>query len=177
MTHLADCLRLENEYVHCTRITWSKLEGLCVLLRRLAYPCRLIDLQPMFVCPPPVLSTIVSTISMPRITPCLCQFSSLGLITKTWQIMSSLTVRPCTMCGVLSTKHYAQCVNLVWGNKSCIPGTSNIMVSNINMSCARTEWFATHIGHTWAESMTRLCTLTATSRSSCRMSRDAMATN
>ncbi len=61
VTRLADCLGLENEYVHHTRITWSKLEGLCVLLRRLAYPCCLIDLQPMFARPPPVLSAIINT--------------------------------------------------------------------------------------------------------------------
>lgn len=30
------------------RIEWSSEEGLCILLRRLAYPCRLVDLQGLF---------------------------------------------------------------------------------------------------------------------------------
>ena len=41
-------LKLDEKYKSSTNLTWSGDEGLCILLRRLAYPNRLCDLVPMF---------------------------------------------------------------------------------------------------------------------------------
>lgn len=47
------------EFIKCPQgSTFNGLEGLCLLLRRLAYPCRLSDLIPMFGRSPPELSMI-----------------------------------------------------------------------------------------------------------------------
>ena len=40
LQRLATALQLDEEYCHKTGICWEQLEGLCVLLRRLAYPNR-----------------------------------------------------------------------------------------------------------------------------------------
>ena len=65
---LARLLRLEEEYVHTTRITWGKLEGLAILLRRLAYPNRLVDLTMLFGRDEPELSAIINTMICDIIT-------------------------------------------------------------------------------------------------------------
>ncbi len=45
---LAQMLALPNEYVGHNGIVWSPLEGTCMLLHRLCYPGRLVDLQLYF---------------------------------------------------------------------------------------------------------------------------------
>ena len=46
---MVKALRLQETYIHHSNaIKWSAEEGLCLLLRRLAYPSRLIDLVPLF---------------------------------------------------------------------------------------------------------------------------------
>lgn len=55
---LLDVLQIP-ELIKCPQGSlFNGLEGLCLLLRRLAYPCRLSDLIPMFGRPPPELSMI-----------------------------------------------------------------------------------------------------------------------
>ncbi len=41
-------LCLDEEYLSSTHLKWTSLEGLCVMLHRLAYPNRLSDLVPIF---------------------------------------------------------------------------------------------------------------------------------
>ena len=45
---LKDNLKLQDEYTGANGIKWTGIEGLCALLRRLAYPNRLMDLVPLF---------------------------------------------------------------------------------------------------------------------------------
>lgn len=45
---LCTSLRLRDEFVHVNKTTWTGLEGLCVVLRRLSYPCRFKDLRALF---------------------------------------------------------------------------------------------------------------------------------
>ena len=45
---LKTLLQIDDEYKSSTKLVWSGAEGLCILLRRLAYPNRLCDLVPMF---------------------------------------------------------------------------------------------------------------------------------
>ena len=47
---LAEALRLPNEFTGYQGTTCDSIEGLCLLLRRLAYPCRYVDLIPLFGC-------------------------------------------------------------------------------------------------------------------------------
>ena len=42
-------LKLPEKFTFINRTTWSSLEGLRVVLRRLSYPCRLVDLSELFV--------------------------------------------------------------------------------------------------------------------------------
>ena len=59
---LADALGLPETF-HCyQRTTARKVEGLCVLLRRLAFPCRYADMIPMFGRPVPELSLIANEV-------------------------------------------------------------------------------------------------------------------
>jgi len=45
---LAQALRLPDTFIGYQGTTCSSVEGLCLLLRRLAYPCRYVDLIPLF---------------------------------------------------------------------------------------------------------------------------------
>ncbi len=45
---LCSLLGVSDVYRSPTRTKWTGLEGLCVVLRRLSYPNRLIDLTPLF---------------------------------------------------------------------------------------------------------------------------------
>ena len=45
---LAEPLRLPNKFTGYQGTTCDSIEGLCLLLRRLAYPCRYVDLIPLF---------------------------------------------------------------------------------------------------------------------------------
>ena len=57
---LSEALHPPN-YFRCQQGTlWDGIEGLCIVLRRFAYPCRLSDLIPRFGCPVPELSMISS---------------------------------------------------------------------------------------------------------------------
>ena len=59
---LTDALGLPETF-HCyQRTTARKVEGLCVLLRRLAFPCRYADMIPMFGRPVPELSLIANEV-------------------------------------------------------------------------------------------------------------------
>ncbi len=46
--NLCDMLVMPPEYTSKLRLCWSNVEGLCTLLRRLAYPNRLSDMVPLF---------------------------------------------------------------------------------------------------------------------------------
>lgn len=59
---LADALRLPDTF-HCNqRTTADKLEGLCILLRRMSFPCRYSDMLARFGRPVPELSMISNTV-------------------------------------------------------------------------------------------------------------------
>ena len=45
---LAETLRLPNKFTGYQGTTCDSIEGLCLLLQRLAYPCRYVDLIPLF---------------------------------------------------------------------------------------------------------------------------------
>ena len=45
---LAEALRLPDKFTTYQGTTCDCIEGLCLLLRRLAYPCRYVDLIPLF---------------------------------------------------------------------------------------------------------------------------------
>ncbi len=60
LPRLLSALQLKSECRDdISRIRWEPLEGLCCLLCRLAYPNRLVDMQPLFGRSEPDLSTIV----------------------------------------------------------------------------------------------------------------------
>ena len=59
---LADVLGLPDVFRCPQRTTAKKLEGLCILLRRLAFPCRYADMMPMFNRPVPELSMITNEV-------------------------------------------------------------------------------------------------------------------
>ena len=48
IARLAQGLRLPDKFIGYQGTTCNNIEGLCLLLRRLAYPCRYIDLIPIF---------------------------------------------------------------------------------------------------------------------------------
>ena len=58
---LVEVLHLKDEYCSSTRLKWSGLEGLCILLCRLCYPNRLSDLVPLFGRHVTELSIIINT--------------------------------------------------------------------------------------------------------------------
>ena len=60
---LAKVLRLKPIYKASNGIKWDCIEGLAVLLRRLAYPCRLVDLIPQFGRHKSELSVMINTMS------------------------------------------------------------------------------------------------------------------
>ncbi len=45
---LCKCLAIPEHMYSKSRVTWTGIEGLCILLRRLAYPNHLCDLVPLF---------------------------------------------------------------------------------------------------------------------------------
>ena len=55
---LLDVLQLPDYFICDQRSVVSGLEGLCILLRRLCYPCRYSDMIPRFGLPVPVLSMV-----------------------------------------------------------------------------------------------------------------------
>ena len=59
---LAEVLGLPETFRCSQRIVANKLEGLCLLLRRTAYPCRYSDLIPRFGRPVPELSMITNCV-------------------------------------------------------------------------------------------------------------------
>jgi hypothetical protein len=60
LERLGLALKLDEEYCTPTRIKWGKMEGLCLLLRRLAYPNRLCDIEWIFGRHKTVLSTMLN---------------------------------------------------------------------------------------------------------------------
>ena len=60
---LAQALKIPESFVCKNGTVAGGMEGLCILLRRYAYPCRLSDLIPMFGRSVPELSEIVSEVS------------------------------------------------------------------------------------------------------------------
>ena len=95
---LADVLGLPDVFRCPQRITAKKLEGLCILLRRLAFPCRYADMMPTFNRPVPELSMITNEVldfifenhsnRMGWTSPQLCKPSSLRR-RNSWQRRST----------------------------------------------------------------------------------------
>ncbi|EDO28223.1 predicted protein [Nematostella vectensis] len=59
---LAETLGLPDFFKCTQRTVAGKIEGLCLVLRRMAYPCRLGDLIPVFGRPVPELSMIANCV-------------------------------------------------------------------------------------------------------------------
>ena len=59
---LAEALQILDSFTCYQRSVVSGMEGLCILLRRLAYPCRYSDITPRFVLPVPVLSMVCNDV-------------------------------------------------------------------------------------------------------------------
>ena len=59
---LAEALQIPDSFTCSQRSLVSGMEGLCILLRRLAYPCRYSDIIPRFGLPVPVLSMVCNDV-------------------------------------------------------------------------------------------------------------------
>ncbi len=59
---LLNCLNIPEKIVCCQRTTCTGLEGLCILLKRLAYPCRFTDMVGMFGRNPTEICLIFNTV-------------------------------------------------------------------------------------------------------------------
>ena len=59
---LAEALQIPDSFTCYQRSVVSGMEGLCILLRRLAYPCRYSDIIPRFGLPAPVLSMVCNDV-------------------------------------------------------------------------------------------------------------------
>ena len=59
---LAEALQIPDSFTCSQRSLVSGMEGLCKLLRRLAYPCRYSDIIPRFGLPVPVLSMVCNDV-------------------------------------------------------------------------------------------------------------------
>ena len=59
---LAEALQILDSFTCYQRSVVSSMEGLCILLRRLAYPCRYSDITPRFGLPVPVLSMVCNDV-------------------------------------------------------------------------------------------------------------------
>ena len=59
---LADILRIPQRFICEQRSICNGLTGLCMLLKRLSYPCRLGDMISRFARPVPVISMITNTV-------------------------------------------------------------------------------------------------------------------
>ena len=60
---LSEALRIPREFKCEQRSVCDGMEGLCMLLRRLAYPCRYSDLIPIFGRPVPEISMITTRVA------------------------------------------------------------------------------------------------------------------
>lgn len=60
--YLAHTLRLPDKFVCANRTAASREEGLCILLKRLAYPCRYVHIMPQFGRSPQELSLIANKV-------------------------------------------------------------------------------------------------------------------
>ena len=58
LPRLAEVLQIPDSFMCYQRTVSSGMEGLCILLRRLSYPCRFSDIIPRFGRPVPVLSMV-----------------------------------------------------------------------------------------------------------------------
>lgn len=62
------CRIAENSVFRCGQESVSDgMEGLCMLLKRSAYPCRYTDMVPRFSCPVPVISMVTNQVLKHRI--------------------------------------------------------------------------------------------------------------
>ena len=59
---LAEVLHLPERFRCSQRTVADRMEGLCMLLRRMSYPCRYADMIPLFGRPVPELSMITNTV-------------------------------------------------------------------------------------------------------------------
>ena len=59
---LVNVLGIPNQFTCSQRTVSDGMEGLCMVLRRMAYPCRYSDLIPRFGWPVPVLSMICNRV-------------------------------------------------------------------------------------------------------------------
>ena len=59
---LAEALHLPERFRCSQRTVADQMEGLCMLLKRMAYPCRFADMIPLFGRPVPELSMITNTV-------------------------------------------------------------------------------------------------------------------
>lgn len=62
LSSLAEALQIPDSFQCQQRSVCDGLEGLCVVLKRLSYPCRYSDMIPRFAKPVPVLSMITNTV-------------------------------------------------------------------------------------------------------------------
>ena len=63
LPQLAEALRIPQEFVCEQRTVCDGMEGLCMLLRRMAYPCRYSDLIPRFGRPVPEICMITTKVA------------------------------------------------------------------------------------------------------------------
>ena len=59
---LAEALQIPDSFTCYQRSVVSGMEGLCILLRRLTYPCRYSDIMPRFGLPVPMLSMVCNDV-------------------------------------------------------------------------------------------------------------------
>ena len=59
---LAECLQIPDAFVCNQGSVCDGMEALCILLRRLSYPCRYSDMIPRFGRPAPVLSMVTNKV-------------------------------------------------------------------------------------------------------------------
>ena len=62
LSDLAAALQIPNQFVRHQRSVADGMEGLCVLLRRLSYPCRYSDMIARFGLPVPVIGMVTNTV-------------------------------------------------------------------------------------------------------------------
>lgn len=62
LPHLAECLQIPDAFVCNQGSVCDGMEAICMLLRRLSYPCRYSDMIPRFGRPAPVLSMVTNKV-------------------------------------------------------------------------------------------------------------------
>ena len=62
LLHLAECLQIPDVFVCNQGSVCEGMEAICMLLRRLSYPCRYSDMIPRFGRPAPVLSMVTNKV-------------------------------------------------------------------------------------------------------------------